>query len=73
MIIKIAKSERSAIEKGVAIADLKVLFYSNETTEGMLTAEILDAFGEEPSNTMAFYLARQIEAQVEVDNFINRK
>lgn len=73
MIIKVSRTERSAIEKGVAIADLKVLFYSNETAEGMLTAEILDAYGEEPSNVMAFYLARQIEAQVEVDNFINRK
>jgi hypothetical protein len=73
MKIKASKTERNAIEKGCALADLKVLFFSNEITEGMLTAEILDAFGEEPSNVMAFYLARQIEAQVEVDNFINRK
>jgi hypothetical protein len=73
MIIKITKTERNALEKGCALADLKVSFYSNEIAEGMLTCEITDAFGEEPSNTMAFYLARQIEAQVEVDNFINRK
>lgn len=73
MIIKVAKTERNAIEKGCALADLKVIFYSNETADGLLTAEVTDLYGEEPSNVMAFYLARQIEAQVQCDEFINRK
>jgi hypothetical protein len=73
MIIKISKVERNALEKGCALADLKVSFYSNETAEGLLTAEITDAFGEEVDRSMVWYLARQIDAQLQVEEFVNRK
>lgn len=73
MIIKVAKTERNAIEKGCVLADLKVLFYSNETADGLLTAEVTDLYGEEIPNAMAWYLARQVDAQLQCEEFINRK
>lgn len=69
MLVKISKSEKNAVEYACVIVDFKVKFYSIETAPDMVQAEILNEYGSEPSNTMAFYLARQIEAKLACEQF----
>lgn len=74
MIIKIEKTAKNAIEKACALHDIKLNIYTNEDADGMLTCELLDVYGQDDlSNKTAWYLARYVEVQLQVEEFANRK
>jgi hypothetical protein len=73
MKIKITKLERESLIKCCAIADLRVLFYTDERATGLLNAEITDKQGGEPSNVMTWYVARQLSDMLQVEEFVNKK
>ena len=72
MLVKISKSEKEAVEFACGLADLTVLFYSVESAPHMMQAEIINIDGNEPSHTMVFYLARQIEAKLACSQFTKK-
>lgn len=73
MIIKIEKNAKNALEKACAMSDIKLIFYTNEEADGMVTAELLDMSGEDITNKTAWYLARYVEVELQVEEFANRK
>lgn len=72
MMITIAKTEVDAMKYVCALLEYKVDFYSVETNTDLLQAEVLDSFGEEPSNIMMWHMGRQIELRLLVESFSAR-
>lgn len=73
MLVKISESDKTAVEYGCRLSDYKVSFYTVENAKGLVQAEILDMYGEEPSREMIWYLVRSIEAKLACDSFKERE
>lgn len=73
MIVKIEKTAKNALEKACALSDIKLTIYTNEEAYGMLTAELLDEYGDDISNKTTWYLTRYMEVELQVEEFANRK
>lgn len=72
MIIKIASKEQDALRYVCGLCDCVVSFYSIETNPEMVQAEIVYSNREEPSAAIAWYLGRQIECKIAIDEFKSR-
>lgn len=67
MIVTIEKSDKEAIQYACGLLDYKCSFYSNESKEGVMQAEITDTLGDEITRAMAWYICRQVEAKLASD------
>lgn len=77
MLVKIEKSQISAMEFAATLCDLKVEFFTIESTvtekPDTVQVYVLDEKGNEPSPLMTWYLARHFDIKLERDEIVNRE
>lgn len=77
MLVKIEKSQISAMEFAAALCDLKVEFFTIESTvtekPDTVQVYVLDENGNEPSVLRTWYLARHFDMKMERDECVARE
>ena len=72
MLVRIDKKEINAVKYACAFGDLKATFYTVESKEGIVQVDILNQDGTEPSTSTIWYVARQMESKLQLEDFVRR-
>lgn len=72
MIVTIDKKEISAVKYACSLCDHKANFFTIESNDKMVQVEILNEDSKEPTLTMVWHLARQVETKLACEAFAKR-